>query len=315
MEILGIRLVGANPETFRKLLLTILFVAAILLIRSVLRYGIRLLAGSLRNERVLFWTRQVISLGATVLIAVVVLSIWFDDPRRLATGLGLATAGLAFALQKVVISFAGYLLLMRGRTFTVGDRITMGGVRGDVISLGFIQTTIMEMGEPQSVKESGTSWVNSRQYTGRVVTVTNDKVFEEPIFNYTREFPFLWEEIRIPIKYDSDRKKAEEILLRSVDEVTHDSREISQPLQSALERKYFLRIGDTTPRVYYNLTDNWLELSVRFIVRTHGIRDTKDAISRRVLEGFEKAGIGIASTTIDIVGFPVAADGLKSREA
>ena len=305
MEIFGIRLVGANPETLRKLLLTFLFVAAILIIRAMLRYGIRFLTRSYRNERVLFWTRQVFSLWAAIFIVLAVLSIWFDDPTRLATGLGLVTAGLAFALQKVVISFAGYLLIMRGRTFTVGDRITMGGVRGDVIALGFIQTTIMEMGEPQSVKSPEISWVNSRQYTGRVVSITNDKVFAEPIFNYTREFPFLWEELRIPIKYDADRKKAEQILLECVDQVTSDSREISKPLQESLERRYFLRIGDATPRVYYNITDNWLELSVRFIVKTHGIRDTKDAISRRVLDLFEKAGIKIASATVDVVGLPM----------
>ena len=52
------------------------------------------------------------------------------------TALGLVTAGLAFALQKVVTAVAGYFVILRGRTFNVGDRIVMGGVRGDVIALG-----------------------------------------------------------------------------------------------------------------------------------------------------------------------------------
>ncbi len=75
-------------------------------------------------------------------------SIWFESPARLTTALGLVSAGLAFALQRVVTAFAGYIIILRGRLFTVGDRITMGGVRGDVIHLGFMQTTIMEMGQP-----------------------------------------------------------------------------------------------------------------------------------------------------------------------
>ncbi len=62
------------------------------------------------------------------------------------------TAGLAFALQKVITALAGYLVILRGDTFNVGDRITMGGVRGDVIALGFVRTTIMEMGQPPAVQ-------------------------------------------------------------------------------------------------------------------------------------------------------------------
>jgi small-conductance mechanosensitive channel len=57
-------------------------------------------------------------------------SIWFDDPTRLTTALGLVTAGLAFALQRVVTAVAGYLIILRGKTFNIGDRISMGGVRG-----------------------------------------------------------------------------------------------------------------------------------------------------------------------------------------
>ena len=130
------------------------------------------------------------------------LSVWFDDPARLTTAIGLITAGLAFALQKVITSIAGYLVVLRGRTFSVGDRITMGGVRGDVIALGFIRATIMGRGSRLTCsRRTPAMWETSRQFTGRIITVTNDKIFEEPIYNYTRDFPFIWEEIRIPIGY------------------------------------------------------------------------------------------------------------------
>ena len=97
---------------------------------------------------------------------------------------------LAFALQQVITSIAGYFVILRGNTFIVGDRITMGGVRGDVMRLGFIQTTIMEMGQPPSVQgASPAMWVHSRQFTGRIVTVSNAKIFADMVFNYTRDFP------------------------------------------------------------------------------------------------------------------------------
>ena len=69
----------------------------------------------------------------------------------------------------------------------------MGGVRGDVIGLGFIQTKIMEMGQPPAEQsDEPAMWVRSRQYTGRLVTVTNDKIFDEPVFNYSQDFPYIW---------------------------------------------------------------------------------------------------------------------------
>ena len=103
----------------------------------------------------------------SVVAVVVLISIWFDNPATLTTAAGMVTAGLAFALQKVVTSFAGYLLILRGRTFTVGDRITMGGVRGDVLAVNFLQTVIMEMGQPAEGDSGDPMWVQGRQYTGR----------------------------------------------------------------------------------------------------------------------------------------------------
>lgn len=71
-----------------------------------------------------------------------------------------------------------------------------------------------------------------------------------------------------------------------------------------MQRRYFVQPADLSPRVYYRITDNWLELTVRFVVEDHGARDIKDAMSRDILTAFDAAGIGIASATYDIVGFP-----------
>lgn len=305
MELFGVRLVGVNAETGHKLLLTVAFLLGVLLLRAAIVAAGRLITGRHRNERVMFWTRQGASLAAAILAIVVVLSIWFDDPQRLTTGLGLFSAGLAVALQRVVTALAGYVVIMRGNTFTVGDRITMGGVRGDVIALTFTQTKIMEMGQPPAVQAADPAmWVRSRQFTGRIVTVTNDKVFDEPVYNFTREFPFIWEEMTFPIPYRADRRRAEQILLECVAQEVDPIDRDSEPVRRALERRYFISVDDLTPRVFYRLTDNWLELTVRFIVGTHGVRPVKDAIARAVLEKFDEASIEVASATSEIVGMP-----------
>ncbi len=305
VQVLGVPLVGVNAENGRKLLISIAFLSLVWLFSRGLRLLTRPLTGDRASKRVQFWTRQVIQLGTAILQIIGVLSIWFNDPGRLATFLGLFSAGLAFALQRVVTSLAAYFVLLRGKTFNVGERIKMGGVRGDVISLGFIQTTIMEMGEPPSVQgEDPGMWIEARQYTGRVVTVTNDKIFENPVYNYSREFPYIWEELRVGVSYDADKGRAEQILLETARHHTKRTAEMSEDCLKEMERRYALGRSELEPRVFWRLTDNWLELSVRFITEDHGIRYVKDAMSRDIVNAFKEAGLSIASGTYAIVEFP-----------
>ena len=305
MNLFGIKFIGINAENGHKLLLTIAFVIVTLLVGYVLKQLAGLMLRGSHRERVRFWTRQAISLFTAVLLIIAVISIWVDNPAKLTTAIGLVSAGLAFALQKVITSIAGYVVILRGKNFTVGDRISMGGVRGDVIGLGFIQTTIMEMGQPPAVQSADPAmWIKSRQFTGRIVSVANNKIFDDPIFNYTRNFPFIWEEIVIPISYADDRVKAEQIMLDATRRHTLKISEVSAEAVKKLETDYYVEISDFEPRVFYRITDNWLELTVRFIVGEHKVRIIKDAISREMITAFDEAGIGIASATYDIVGFP-----------
>jgi small-conductance mechanosensitive channel len=189
--------------------------------------------------------------------------------------------------------------------YNVGDRIKMGGVRGDVMRIGFLQTTIMEMGQPPAEQqETPGMWVEARQYSGRIVSISNAQIFDEPVYNYTRDFPYLWEEMRIPVSYKDDRARAEQIILEAARR--HALKEGELPAESLreLQRRYFMRGAGLEPRVYWRITDNWVELAVRFVVTEEGIREVKDRMSRYILAEFDKAGIGIASATYDIVGLP-----------
>ena len=307
LTLFGITLVGATPENGRKLLLTIALIALVLLFTTFTRRllarapGERIGAGKVR-----FWTRQAVGLLGGAIVVLGIVSIWFDDPTRLTTGLGLVTAGVAFALQRVITAVAGYFVILRGKTFNVGDRIVMGGVRGDVIALSFMQTKILEMGQPPPVSGAEPAmWVHSRQFTGRIVTVSNDKIFDEPIYNYTYHFPYVWEEIRLPVKYDDDRGKAETILLEAARRHAVNQSELDPHHLRELERRYGIEVGDVAPRCYWRLTDNWLELAVRFLSPDHGTREIKDAMSREILSRLDSEGIGIASATYEITGLPV----------
>lgn len=305
VRVFGVTLVGVSTTTGVKLLFTLALVAVVLLVRAlVLRLARRSLGGDVGDPR-RFWVRQAIQVVVAVVLVLGVFSIWVTPDTDLSTGIGLVSAGLAFALQQVILSLAAYFVILRGDTFGIGDRITLGGVRGDVVRLGFLKTTIMEMGQPPSVAAADPAvWVNSRQYTGRLVTVTNGAVFTEPVYNYTRDFPYLWEEIVLPVSYDADRATAETILLTAARAHAVVDDPGAEAALARMRSRYAMADASLEPAVYWRITDNWLELSLRFLVHHRGVRDVKDAISRDVLTALDAAGIGIASATYDIVGLP-----------
>ena len=299
-------LVGVNAVTGEKVLLT----AALIAVVVAVRYALHSLTAAVRNvswaQRFRFWTHQAINLLTTAFFIVALISIWVGPNAHLATVGGLVGAGIAFALQKFILAVAGYVVLLRGKTFSIGDRIIIGGVRGEVIALDFFQTTVLEMGQPPSVesKADPAMWVMARQYTGRIVTITNGAIFDEPVFNYSRDFPFLWEEIDVGVGYGDQYERAERILLDVARKHTVPIAALSEPARRHLERVYDLSPPGVDPRVYYRMTDNWVELALRFIVPDRGVREIKDAMYRDILARFKREGIAVASATYDIVGFP-----------
>lgn len=160
VRFLGMDWAGLTPGNGHRLLESVAFIAIVVLAGR----GLRALAGVMCSRsaqggvQIRFWSRQGISLLTADVLVLGILSIWFSDPARLASAFGLVLAGLAFALQKVVTSIAGYLVILRGNTFAVGDRISMGGVRGDVMRLDFIQITIMETGRPPADDTGARRW-------------------------------------------------------------------------------------------------------------------------------------------------------------
>ena len=308
VRLFGVTLIGATPHNLHKLILTIGFILIAFVAGWLIRSLLKLFIGSRGGTRFQFWARQGVSLILAGIVLIGIMSIWFDSPSRLAGFLGLVGAGLAFALQRVITAVAGYFVILRGKTFNVGDRIVMGGVRGDVIGLSFMQTRIMEMGQPPQVADQTgpAMWVHSRQFTGRIVTVTNDKVFDEPVYNYTHEFPYIWDEIRVPVQFHSDYAAAEALLLDAARRHALDRKKIGDEQIGHLEKRFGLNIGEAEPQAFWRITENWLELTVRYLAPDHGGRSIKDRINRDVVAGFEKAGIAIGATRQEPVPPPGA---------
>jgi small-conductance mechanosensitive channel len=129
-------------------------------------------------------------------------------------------------------------------------------------------------------------------------------VFDEPVYNYTRDFPYIWDEINLPVKYGDDADRVERILLDSARRHALTHEKIGEEEVQRLKDEFGMDVGEVDPRVYWRMTDNWLELTIRFLAPDHGIRPIKDAMSREILDGLSKAKIEIASGTYAIVELP-----------
>ncbi len=226
----------------------------------------------------------------TVLLFLLVFS---DKLAGLTVALGVAGAGIAFALQEVIASFAGWIAIIFGGFYKTGDRVQLGGIKGDVMDIGLLRTTIMETGQ----------WIDGDLYNGRIVLIANSFVFKEPVFNYSGDFPFLWDEIKIPVQYGSNYDLAKDIILTTGKEVAGDLTDQSRIQWQILQNKYHLEDAQTEPMISMTANDNWVEFTLRFVVNYKRRRATKTELFSRIIKSFESSNgaIRIASATIQII--------------
>jgi len=280
--------------------LGMVLVAAVsrLLQRSVTRY----VADSSARYR----ARKLVSFAAYVLGAIVLVTVFSDKLGGLTVAFGVAGAGIAFALQEVIASVAGWVAVSFGNFYAPGDRVQLGGIKGDVIDIGVLRTTLMEVGQ----------WVNGDLYNGRIVRVANSFVFKEPVFNYSADFPFLWDEITLPVRYGSDWKLARQLIESVAKEVCGGFAQESRDAWRGAVAKYRLEDAEVEPMVTLVANDNWLEFTLRFIVDYRRRRSTKNLLFTRILEEVDKSDnrVRLASATFEVVNMPafdVTFDGRK----
>jgi small-conductance mechanosensitive channel len=198
-------------------------------------------------------------------------------------------------MQEAIGSVAGWFNIVSGGIYRIGDRVELGGVKGDVIDITPLRTKVLEMG---SSLQDEPSWVGGRQYTGRIVSIANKATFSEPVFNYSSFFEFVWEELRVPVPYGGDWRRAERIMLEEAERVS-DSEGAREAMKQMIDR-FPMPKHEVEPRVYITLTENWIELAARFVIPVRQSRTVRDAMSRAIRDRFDAEGIAIASATLDV---------------
>jgi hypothetical protein len=249
-------------------------------------------------------TKKLSSFIGYFLSLVLITLVFSEKLGNLTVALGVARAGIAFALQEVIASFAGWLATMFGGFYKSGDRVQLGGIKGDVMDIGVLRTTIMETGQ----------WVDGDLYNGRIVLIANSFVFKEPVFNYSGDFPFLWDEIKIHVQYGSNYELTESILEKVGNDVAGGLSKLSAEKWHSLQQKYMLEEASTDAMVSLIANDNWVEFTLRYVVEYKKRRITKTKLFKQILKEVAASNgqIRFASATFHIVETPEFNVKLKS---
>lgn len=227
-----------------------------------------------------------------VVFAVVFFTIWIENVQALFVAYGLVGAGMAVALQDVAKNSVGGIQLMIHGLYRAGDRIEVAGIQGDVIDVGLQYTTLLEIQE----------WVKGDQTTGRLISIPNREVVMGAVRNYTRDNTVLWDELMVPLTYQSNWKKAVTELGKIVEDQTQEYIALAQEDIKALSSKYYLSTRDAAPGVYVAVTDNWVSLNIRYVVQVRKRREVHGLISAAVLEWIDsQSDVEIASETLQLL--------------
>lgn len=265
---------GLAPHVTDSLLATLAVIVGYL--------GLRRLVGRLLEHRIEDVSRRYLAtktlhyvLGLLVLL--ILFRIWVAQ-SGMAVGayLGIVSAGLAIALQDPLTNLAGWLFLIMRKPFAVGDRVEIGEHAGDVIDIRLFAFSLVEI----------RNWVGADQSTGRIIHVPNGWVFTKAVANFTQGFSFVWHEIPVVVTFESDWRKAKEILTEIATRHASIQSEAAAEEVRRAARKYLIFYSRLTPIVWTRVVDSGVELTIRYPTEARGRRGSEQAVWEDVLDAF-----------------------------
>ncbi len=287
--VLGIATGLTGDSIITNLFYTSLILTAVYLLFFVL-IGL-FIVRKIQDLKTRYTANKAVSALSIVLVVALCLRIWVADTSSLIVSYGIIGAAIAFAIQDVFKNFVGGILIIVSGYYRIGDRISVETTIGDVMDISIMNTTLMEI----------QGWVKGDQPSGRLVLVPNGYMINRIFYNYNRDHSFVWDEISIPLTYESDWRRAKEIILSILKTETDTTTKQAEEEIERIGEKYFLPKKVVEPSVYVSLTDNWILLDARYVTRTQTRRVLRSRISELILSAIEKEDtITIASETVTV---------------
>lgn len=271
----------------------IFWVIIIFIVKSLIT---RYINRTVKNNSARYRTKKIVRFVSYVLIGLIAIFTFTGNMEQFGLSLGLITAGLAFALQEVILSIFGWIIIFTTNSYNPGDRIEINGIKGDVIDIGVTKTTLMEIGE----------WVKSDNYNGRIVQISNSFIFKGPVRNYSTDFPFVWDEIKLPITFNSDLEMVNQIVKQATDDFLLDYAKFAKENWQIMVKKYLIENANVEPSLMFVLNDNWVEFTLRYVVDYKKRGATKHKLFNEIYHAIQNSDgkVSFASATFQIVGMP-----------
>ncbi|MFB6303105.1 MAG: mechanosensitive ion channel family protein [Haloferacaceae archaeon] len=235
--------------------------------------------------------RNLLRLTTGIVGIIAVLGVFTEQWLGVLVSLGVVGFAVTFALQQPLLSLLAWVYIMTARPYGVGDRIEVGDRRGDVISVGFLVTTLWEV-------DGGL--VSTNQPSGRVVTVPNSVVLSSEVTNFGGAgIPHVWNELSIQVAYETDLAFARGIMVQEADDLLGDemAARIAEYREELAETPVELEVQDR-PTVNVIQGESWVELRLRYLVHPRRGTRVRNELYRRVLDRFNDHP--------DRVAFPVS---------
>ena len=272
------------------------YILSVILIFLIISFLRRLLRKKLSDDSLRYKSQKAVEFFGYILIIIITISYFTGNIKDFALSIGLLTAGITITLQELILSIAGSFYIFFVGVYKPGDRIEINKIKGDVIDIDSIYTTMMEIGE----------WISSDNYSGRIVKLSNAFVFKSPVYNYSKDFPFVWDEFNLPIRYGSDIDLAKKIVIKIASETLSDYVTESIAEWEKVVNKYYIENAQVEPTLAITMTDNWIQFNLRYIVDYKKRRHTKnvlnEAIGKAIMDTDGK--VKLASATFEIVKIP-----------
>ncbi len=242
------------------------------------------LVSRLRDSASQYNIRRVIKLITALVIALIVISMLFANWYTAVVSLGLVSLILGFALQTPITSFIAWIYIIIRTPYRVGDRIRIGNATGDVIDLGYLDTTLWEFGG---------EYLSTDHPSGRIIKFPNSSVLNSAVYNYSWPlFPYIWNEIKFYVAYESDlefvsatmRRIAEEEIGEAMLERVRTFRSLlsETPVDQVEVREH--------PAVLFRVSNNtWLEAIVRYLVEPKQAGRVKNKLIEKMLAALTAA--------------------------
>jgi len=277
--VLGSNLIPTEIQ-YIPILRNLLLGAVFVVLMGAIAKSIRVyLINQIENKPARYNLTRVLNLLTFLAMVIIALTVVSANWYTALVSLGVLSLILGFALQTPITSLIGWVYLLIRQPYKVGDRIEIGGARGDVIDVSYLDTTLWEFGGP---------YLSTQHPSGRIIKFPNSLALNETVYNYSWPlFPYVWNEIKFNIAYDSDL----EFVARTMKEVVEE--ELGEQMMG-LVGVYRDLLRQTPvdelqiqerPVVHFRPSDNtWLEAIVRYLVHPKESGRVKTHIIKKLLD-------------------------------